>query len=182
MSINHKKLFQALFYAVNDGHKAVVERLLSAGINESLRELRNGYTALDIALAKNLIEIAELLGHSESYPEVEVEVQRKDPLNEFLSELPDELGNGGFNEDVRHMLSGVGVVNIHDKLNKKISLPDFLNTTDAELFEIGVKFAPTRKKILNSIHKYHLHPWKKTSMHEIISGNQGDGLEAKEFR
>lgn len=149
-----------------------MERLLSAGVNVHLKDIRYEITAVEIALQKNLMEIAELLGHAQPLPTGPAETEKFDPLQDFLSELPDESGNGGFSNEIRFILSGVGLVNVYDKLNKKISLPDFLNITDVELFNIGVKFAPTRRKILlRGVHIYHLQPWKKSSMHQITSND-----------
>lgn len=168
-----KEGWTALFHAISNNHKPIVERLLLAGADISLKECRHDMTAVDIAEAKNLKELSDILGLADSSPAEPVVYKKPDPLRDFLSELPDDLGNGGFSNDVKYILSGVGLVNLYNKLNKNFNLPDFLNATDKDLFDAGVKFAPTRRKILlRGIHKFHLQPWKKTSMHQIGQSGQ----------
>lgn len=144
-----------------------------AEADTTLKDFRHDMTAAGIAEAKNFKDICEVLGHAETAPSEPIVYRVPDPLIDFLSELPDSSGNGGFSSDVKYILSGVGLVGLYYKLNKDFSLPDFLNATDKDLFEGGVKFAPTRRKILlRGIHKFHLQPWKKSSIHQIHQTGQ----------
>lgn len=164
---------QALHYAVMKEHKEIVVRLLNANANTDLVAGFDQQTPLDIALVKNLLDIAKLFGYEpEELPQAPSPARYSDPLETFLLQLPNEMGEGGFSSDVKYIFNGVGLERLFKYLKRVPSLPEFLNITDQELAELGIKLTPSRFKLLRGVHRFHLQPWKRSSIHQVPSGTQ----------
>lgn len=161
-------ILQALFHAVNHNSKSLVQKLVDAGIDLNARNKHNEYTALELAEYKDYSDLVKILDTKECEIDERNVFRPKDFLQEFLDEFPDSAGKGGFASEVRSIFLGLGLENLYDTLEIDIPFPDFLVLSD--LTKIGVKLEPVKQNILtNGIHKYHKYPWKKSSLHEILS-------------
>lgn len=140
--------------------------MVDAGSDTTLID-RYGRTVLNIALLKEFQDVAKILGLEENHVGNSSE---KYKLNDHpLNELPSPNGTGGFSSDVETILSSRTLA----KSQVKVSLPEFLNATEDDLFRMGIPFHHDRMKLLKyTIHRYHLKPWKKSSMPAISMRNK----------
>lgn len=168
----YPKIFlQALFYAVNKNKCEIVQKLVDAGIDLTLKN-RYERTALDIALLKNFEEVAAILGYIDENKFMKYEAL-KDSVSKILDALPAPCGSGGFSCDVQDILKSLlPFKKTEEDKEKKVSLPEFLNFNENDLCDIGIPFQCDRLKVLKyTIHEYHLCPWKKSSMPQFPQDN-----------
>ncbi|KAK6640940.1 hypothetical protein RUM44_012638 [Polyplax serrata] len=166
INLQDKEGSSALFYAVINNNLELVKKLVDAGSDTTLID-RYGRTVLNIALLKEFQDVAKILGLEENHVGNSSE---KYKLNDHpLNELPSPNGTGGFSSDVETILSSRTLA----KSQVKVSLPEFLNATEDDLFRMGIPFHHDRMKLLKyTIHRYHLKPWKKSSMPAISMRNK----------
>lgn len=99
--------------------------------------------------------------------EVIPESKFKDPVEELMAQLPSQnaKNSSGFSSDVSKLLWSMGLGHLSKQFSvKNVQLNEFLLITDECLKGLGVRFSVHRQQILNSVRKFHLHPWNKTSL------------------
>ncbi|RZF40018.1 hypothetical protein LSTR_LSTR002421 [Laodelphax striatellus] len=159
----------ALIYAVKDNRAEVVDVLLKAKADIKVRD-RNNYSAFDYADMKNLQNLKEKLQFDvKTFSNSKyVNVMSSFTLEELLEEMPSRNRGGdlaGFPSDICQILCGMDLMSTaHVFYDNKIQLGEFLLMTDEKMKSLGVKLSYHRRKILESIRRFHMHRWLKSSI------------------
>ncbi|XP_075226230.1 uncharacterized protein LOC142327259 isoform X2 [Lycorma delicatula] len=163
-----KEGWTALFHAVSQNKIKIVELLLDAGASIKTQDLR-GRTVYDLAMIKGFEEIAEKVMIKETTEEQDIlfNIPPVITVKQMLNELPSKNSgeNPGFPSDVYNLLSGMNLQSYAECFYKNnIQLGDFLIINDEKLKEIDVRFSAHRRQILESLKRFHLHRWQKSSL------------------
>lgn len=148
-----------MFYAIKNNNSDIVKKLINVGSDLSIKDI-NERTPLKFALDCNMTNVAKLLGYTNEIQEYEnnnlIIPSYEDILNEVW-----KTKTYSFYLDVENTLG----FSVCRNKQKKVTLTQFLNCNEQDLYDMGFIFSHDRKKILKFlIHVYHLQPWKKSSM------------------
>lgn len=174
VNIQDTEGWSALFHAVSECREDIVHVLIENKARVDLIDRRRR-SAFDLAMQKGYDHLGELvcskkekrkLLQDKEKPSVQDRIS-SDPMEEFLAQLPNTKGNSqsGFASDVSKLLWPIGLGHFGKQFAaNSVQLNEYLLMTDERLKELGVRFSVHRQTILNSIRKFHIRPWNKSSL------------------
>lgn len=185
LNIQDSEGWSGLFHAVDKEREDVVRLLVEEKARLDLIDRRKR-SAYDLAMIKGLDQLGKLvcskkekrrlIEDEENVCSKDVKVV-KDVVENLFNQLPTQNKESvsGFSSEVEKLLWSMGqrhYIKIFEKNN--IQLNEFLLITNERLKELGVRFSAHRQRVLNSIRKFHLHPWQKSSLGMKPTNHQMD--------
>lgn len=175
LNIQDSEGWSALFHAVDKERECVVKLLVEEKARLDLIDRRRR-SAFDLAMIKGLDHLGKLVCSKKEKRRLledeknvcikDVKVV-KDIVENLFNQLPaqDKESVSGFSSEVEKLLWSMGQRHyIKSFEQNSIQLNEFLLINNERLKELGVRFSAHRQRILNSIRKFHLHPWHKSSL------------------